>query len=106
MVGSTPKMKEEQAITLADTAITDVETATEYLIDTDFKSEDNELTFEFMSILAMQLSQQVKLSTKQESEGLRALSYLIFNLHQKCTVIAIMDVITKAVSVATKRDCN
>ena len=54
----------------------------------------------------MQLSQQAKLSTKQVSEGFRALSYLIFDLHQKHTVIAIMDVITKAVSVATKRVCN
>ena len=104
--GPTPKTKEEQALTSLDTAIIDAETAMEYLIDTDFKSEDDELTFKFLSILAMQISQQVKLLTKQVSEGLRALSYLIFDLHQKRTVMAIMDIIAKAVSMATKRVHN
>lgn len=101
--GLIPKGKEEQAKTTADTSVKDVATATEYLIDGDYKSEDDELTLDFLSIIAMQLSQQTKLSAKQASEGFRALSYLIFDLHQKRTVEVITDVIAKAISVATKR---
>lgn len=98
--GLLPKAKEPN---IADTVVKDVDTALEYLTDGNFKCEDDELTLDFLSIIAMQLSQQSKLSQKQASEGFKALSYLIFDLHQKRTVEAITDVIAKAVSLATKR---
>ena len=85
-----------------DTAVKDATTAMAYLINEDFKSEDDKLTPELLSIIAMQLSQQSRF-TKQASEAFKALSYLIFDLHQKRTVEAITDVIAKAVSLATKR---
>ena len=92
-----------RAKSAADTFVKDADTAMEYLIDGDFKSEDDELSFEFLSVIAMQLSQQSRLSTKQASDGFKALSYLIDDLHRKRTVEVITDVIAKAVSLATKR---
>ena len=92
-----------RAKTVTDTLVKDADTAMEYLIDRDFKSEDDELSFEFLSIIAMQLSQQSRLSTRQASDGFKALSYLIDDLHRKRTVEVITDVIAKAVSLATKR---
>ena len=100
--GLIPKAKEDQVKVSTDTIVKDVATAISYLTDGDFKSEDNELTLDFLSIIAMQLLQQPKISTNQSAEGFRALSFLIFNLYQKRTVEAITDVITKAVSQATK----
>jgi hypothetical protein len=85
-----------------EATVKDATTAMAYLIDGEFKSEDDELTPELLSVIAMQLSQQARFS-KQASEAFKALSYLIFDLHQKRTVEAITDVIVKAVSVATKR---
>jgi hypothetical protein len=101
--GLIPKATEDQAKAALDTAVKDVESATEYLIKGDLKSEDDELSFEFLSIIAMQLSQQPKITSKSASEAFKALSYLIFDLHQKRTTEAITDVIAKAVSLATKR---
>ena len=49
----------------------------------------------------MQLSQQSRFP-KHASDAFRALSYLIFDLQQKCTVGETTDAIAKAVSVATK----
>lgn len=89
--------------TRATTAVTDAATAISYLVDGDFKSEDDDLTFDFLSIIAMQLAQKPKLTTKEASEAFKALSYLIFDLHQKRTIEVITDVIAKAVSLATKR---
>ena len=88
---------------MQETAVTDTHSAMEYLINGDFKSEDDELTWEFLSIIAMQLSQRSKPSVFQTSEAFKALSYLILELHKKRTVEAITDVIAKAVSLATKR---
>ena len=88
-----------------DPLVTDVNTALEYLIVGELKSEDDELSFEFLSIIAMQLSQQSRFS-QPASDAFRAFSYLIHDLQQKCTVGEIMDTITKAVSAATKRVQN
>ena len=101
MMAATTKTKEEQTKPL-DPMVKDAATAMAYLIDGEFKSEDDELTPELLSVIAMQLSQQLRF-TKQASEAFKALSYLIFDLHQKRTAEAITDVIAKAVSVATKR---
>jgi hypothetical protein len=95
--------KDDHATATADTVVKDPATALEYLIDREFKSEDDELTLEFLGIIAMQLSQQPKLSWKQAAEAFKALSYLIIDLHRKRTVEVITDVIAKAVSLATKR---
>ena len=98
------KSKDEKVQT-TETTVKDVATATEYLIDGDLKSEDDELSLEFLSIIAMQLLQQPKLMTKKVSEAFKALSYLILDLHRKRTVEVITDVIANAISlpVATKR---
>ena len=84
-------------------AVTDPLSAMEYLISGDFKSEDEELTLDFLSIIAMQMSHRPKLSTFQASDSFKALAYLILDLHEKRTMEAITDVIAKAVSLAMKR---
>ena len=84
-------------------SIKDADTAMAYLITGDLKSEDDELSFESLSIIAMQLSQQ---SRQHASEAFKALSYLIHDLQQKRTIGEITDVIAKAVSAATKRVRN
>lgn len=98
--GATAKAKDEPA---KDTVVVDVVTATEYLVNSDFKSEDDELTFEFLSVIAMQFSQQPKLSAKKASEAFKALSYLILELHHNDTTGAITDAVARAVSQATNR---
>jgi hypothetical protein len=85
-----------------DPLVTDVDTAMEYLIVGELKSEDDELSFEFLSVIAMQLSQQSRFS-QPASDAFRALSYLIHDLQQKRTVGEIADAVAKAVSAATKR---
>ena len=45
--GLIPKAKEDQAKALTDTIVKDIATATSYLTDGDFKSEDDELTLDF-----------------------------------------------------------
>ena len=86
-------------------SIKDADTAMEYLITGELKSEDEELSFESLSIIAMQLSQQSRFP-QHASDAFKALSYLIHDLLQKCTVGEITDVIAKAVSAATKRVQN
>ena len=99
---ATTKSKDDKVQT-TEITVKDVATATEYLIDGDLKSEDDDLSFEFLSAIAMQLSQQPKLSTKKASEAFKALAYLIRDLHEKRTVAVITDVIANAISLATKR---
>ena len=86
----------------SDTTVTDPISAINFLIDKDFKCEDDKLTMELLSVIAMQLSQQLR-STKLASEAFKAMSYLILDLHQKHIVASITDNITRAISMATKR---
>ena len=102
-VGNTSKAKEDQPKSKTESAVTDPDSAIALLVEGDYKSEDDELTLDFLSIIAMQLSQRVKLTAFQASEAFKALSYLILDLHQKRTVGVITDVIAKSVSLATKR---
>lgn len=88
-----------------ESSIKDADTAMAYLITGDLKSEDDELSFESLSIIAMQLSQQPRFP-QHASEAFKALSYLIHDLQQKRTIGEITDVIAKAVSAATKRVRN
>ena len=71
-------------------------------MDKDLKCKDNELTLELLSVIAMQLSQQLR-STKLASEAFKAMLYLILNLHQKNIEASITDNIVRAISMATKR---
>ena len=103
IAGTSLRTKEGQPKTMSETAVTDTRSAMEYLINGDLKSEDDELTWDFLSAIAMQLSQRPKISAFQTSEAFKALSYVILDLHKKRTVEAITDVIAKAVSLATKR---
>ena len=82
--------------------VKDLITAVNFLIDKDFKCEDDKLSLELLSIIAMQLSQQPR-STKLALEVFKALSYLILDLHQKNVAASITDSIAKAISMATKR---
>ena len=61
-----------------------------FLIEKDFKCEDDELSLELLSVIAMQLLQQPR-STKLASEAFKALSYLILDLHQKNVTASITD---------------
>ena len=71
-------------------------------MDGEFKSDDEDMTFELLAAILMQLSQQTR-EPKMASEAFKAISYLIFDIHRKNTVIAITDSIAQAVSTATKR---
>ena len=101
VTGTTTKAKEDSNRP-SEPPIKDVDSAMEYLIMGDLKVEEDELSFESLSIIAMQLSQQSRFP-KHTLDAFRALSYLIFDLQQKRTVGKTTDVIVKAVSVATKR---
>ena len=59
--------------------IKDPDTALKYLLAGDLKLEDNERSFELLSIVVMQLLQQTRFLA-QVSEAFRALSYLISDL--------------------------
>ena len=59
-------------------------------------------SFELLSIIAMQLSQQAR-NMKVASEAFKALSYLILDTDQKMVMDSIMDSVAKAISTATKR---
>ena len=102
--GTTMKAKEDSSRP-SEPPIKDIDSAMGYLIMGDLKEEEDELSFESLSIIAMQLSQQSRFP-KHTLDAFRALSYLIFDLQQKRTVGKTMDVIAKAVSVATKRVHN
>ena len=100
VVTATTKPREETT-----PSVTDVNTAMEFLITGDLKAEDDEMSFEFLSVIAMQLAQQSRFS-KHASDALRALSFLIHDLEKRCTVSEITDVVAKAVRIATKRVRN
>ena len=101
--GSARAKAKDNLVKAAETAVTDAATATEYLLDGNFITEDDKFTLEFLSVIAMQLSQQPKLSTKKASEAFKALSYLLFNMYQRRTVKAIMDLTVEAIGLATKK---
>ena len=103
IAGTSLRTKEGQPKPMSETAVTDTHSAMEYLINGDLKSEDDELTWDFLSAIAMQLSQCSKILVFQTSEAFKVLSYVILDLHKRRTVEAITDVIAKAVSLATKR---
>ena len=57
MVSTLAKTKmEEDSKKQAETSVKDPTTALNFLIDGDFKSEDDEMTFEALGVIAMQLS--------------------------------------------------
>ena len=101
--GSVCAKAKDEHVKAADTVVTDAAMATEYLIDGNLITEDDEFTLEFLSVIAMQFSQQQKLSTKKALEAFKALSYLPFDMYQKRTVEAITDLTVEAISLATKR---
>ena len=59
--GSAHAKAKDNLVKAADTAVTDAATATEYLLDGNFITEDDKFTLKFLSVIAMQLSQQPKL---------------------------------------------
>ena len=93
---------EEENKKQTESTVKDPISAANFLMDSDLKSEDNELTFEQLSIIAMQLLQQAR-PPKQVSEAFKALSYLILDLHWKNTIESITDTVAKAISTVTKR---
>ena len=77
-----------------DSYVKDPISAANFLMEGDFKSEDDELSFELLSVIAMQLSQQTR-SPKLVLEAFKALSYLILDIHRKHTTESITDTIAK-----------
>ena len=102
MVALTKTKMEGELKKQEDPFVKDTLTAINFLMEGDFKSEDDKMSFELLGVIAMQLSQQPR-NPKMVSEAFKALSYLIFNIHQKNTVASITDSIAKLVSIATKR---
>ena len=102
MAALTKTKTEEELKKQADPIVKDPITAINFLMEGDFKSKDDEMSFELLGAIAMQLSQQPR-NPKMASEAFKAMSYLIFNIHQKNMVDSITDNVAKAVSLATKR---
>lgn len=96
---------EEEFRKQAETLVNDPTTAIKFLVDRDFKTEDNKMTFEFLGAIVMQISQQTRVS-KYASEVFKAIAYLIINIQQKNMEAGVTDTIAKAVSEATKRVQN
>ena len=96
---------EEEAKKQAESLVKDVNSAIDFLIDSNLKSEDDVMFFNLLSAITMQLSQQPR-SAKSALDAFKALAYIILDLHQKHIVADITDTIAKAVSSATKRTCN
>ena len=71
----------------------------------DFKNEDDDMSLELLSIIAMQLLQQQR-APKMAAEAFKAILYLIFDLLQKQVIADTTDIIARAISVATKRICD
>ena len=82
----------------------DPTTAANFLIDKDLKCEDDELMLELLSIIAMQLLQQLR-STKLALEAFKALSYLILDLHQKNVTASITDSIVEILGLCECSTC-
>ena len=62
--------------------VKDPATALEFLMEGDFKCEEDDMTFDLLSVISMQLSQQPR-APKYASEAFKAISYIILELHQK-----------------------
>ena len=73
---------EEELKKQADPIVKDPITAINFLMEGDFKSKDDKKSFKLLGVIAMQLSQQPR-NPKMASEAFKAISYLIFNIHQK-----------------------
>ena len=95
------KMEDENK-KLVDTMVKDSTSAVTFLIDGEFKSKDDEMSFKLLSVIAMQLLQQVR-NPKLVLEAFKALLYLILDTHQKMVMDSITDSVAKAISTATKR---
>ena len=93
---------EEESKKQSDTSVRDPESATNFLLAGEFKCEDDEMTLELLSIIAMQLLQQHR-TPKMALEAFKAISYLIFDLQQNQVIADTTDIIAKSVSVAMKR---
>ena len=85
-----------------DLGVKDSASAIKFLLDSNFKSEDDIVNFKLLSAVAMQLSQQNR-SPKLASEAFKVLSYLILNIHQQNIIEDITDIIAKAISITMKR---
>ena len=97
------KMKiEDEAKKHMESSVKDPASAIDFLVDGNLKSKDEDMSFELLSAIAMQLSQQSR-SPKVASDAFKALAYVILDLHQKHIMADITDTISKAVSTATKR---
>ena len=96
---------EEEAKKQPESLVKDPNSAIDFLIDGDLKSKDDVMSFELLSVIMMQLSQQPR-SAKSVLDTFKALAYIILDLHQKHIMADITDTITKAVSLAMKRIHN
>ncbi|KAF8800093.1 hypothetical protein BYT27DRAFT_7263233 [Phlegmacium glaucopus] len=85
-----------------DMEVTDAHTAKLFLINGDFKHEDTEMSMEVLSMTAMQLSRQTK-TLKHATEALKALAFLITDIHLQNTTEIILEMVAKSVNVVTKR---
>lgn len=83
--GLTKTNKEEELKKQAESGVKDPITALKFLMDGDFKSDDKEMSFELLAAISMQLLQKPR-ETKMASEAFKAISYLIFEIHQNNTV--------------------
>ena len=101
-IALTKTKTEEELKKQADSSVKDPITVINFIMDGDLKSEDDEMSFKLLGVIAMQLSQQPR-NLKMALEAFKAISYLIFDIHQKNTVVSITDNIAKVVSLATKR---
>ena len=93
---------EDEAKKLPESTVKDPISAINFLMDKEFKCEEDKLTLELLSTIERQLSQQL-ISTRLATKAFKAISYLILKLHQKHIVVSITDNIAKAISTATKR---
>ena len=93
---------EEEVKKQPESLVKDPNSAIDFLVNSDLKSEDNDMSFELLSAIAMQLLQQPR-SPKSASDAFKALAYLILDLHQKHIVADITDSIAKAVRMAMRR---
>ena len=93
---------EEEAKKQTDSRVEDPTSAIKFLVDSDLKSEDDDMSLELLSAIAMQLSQHPR-GPKAALDAFKALAYIILDLHQKRAVEDITGTIAKAVSTATKR---
>ena len=82
--------------------VKDPATALDFLMEGDFKSEEDDMSFKLLSIILMQFSQQSR-ALKFASEAFKAISYIILELHQKRNIEETTDIIAKAISITTKR---